>query len=225
MAPHKCVYIAFATRNPDKFDISLNGIQIKTDNEVNFLGLRLDNHLTFCNHVNHLRLSCYKRIDIIRVISSKRWHLLAKTRKFVYHSLVRSLMEYACFIYELLPGDAKRKLIAIQNNALRIIYNQDRFTSTQTLLQIGEEDSLKARLDALKEKYFEKAIKSRNPVILKAIAEYKRFSGGRNLAHKTIFCTSRTISNFNISNSDELYLRDLFKPNQRTTANSLNSSL
>ncbi len=79
LAPHKCVYIAFATRSPDKFDISLNGIQIRTDSEVNFLGLRLDNHLTFCNHVNHLRLWCYKRIDIIRVISSKRWHLLPKT--------------------------------------------------------------------------------------------------------------------------------------------------
>ena len=47
-----------------------------------------------------------------------------------------------------------KKLIAIQNNALRIIYIQDRFTSTRTLLQIGDEVSLKTRLDALKEKYF-----------------------------------------------------------------------
>lgn len=68
LAPHKCNFIAFGRNKVDDFDISLDGIKLKTadsnTDEIKFLGLRLDKHLNFNKQVEHLKKTCYARIDL-----------------------------------------------------------------------------------------------------------------------------------------------------------------
>jgi len=111
------------------------------DDEVNFLDLRLNKNLNFSHHIKHLRLACYERLNIIRVINSSRWHLTKKTKVEIYHSLVRSIMEYASFIYDPM----------VTNLASRVIFKKNKLIigkliSNERLLNLANEKTIEIRL-------------------------------------------------------------------------------
>jgi len=185
--------MAFAKKRPDTFDLELNGCKVTTDDEVKFLGLRLDKNLNFSHHVKHLRLACYERLNIIRVINSSRWHLTEKTKLEIYHSLVRSIMEYASFIFDLMPPNNKASIEVIHNTALRVIFKKEKLVnnkliSNQRFLNLANEKNMETRLRELKIKYLNKAISNNNPLIKPLHEEFLNFKGGRRLSIKTVFC-------------------------------------
>ena len=183
--------MAFAKSGTEVFDLVLNGIKIDTAAEIKFLGLRLDRNLNFNNQINHVRKTCFDRLNIIRVISSSRWHLTQKTRLEIYHALVRSIMEYASFIYKLLSTPSKARIDAIHHSALRIIYNKDRFFGTTQLLNLAGDSSMETRLSFLRDRYLNRAYENNNPLITRLILEYQRFAGGRRLMQETILCHAK----------------------------------
>ena len=130
--------------------------------EIKFLGLRLDKHLEFNKQVEHLKKTCYARIDLLRVISSARWHLLPETRKLIYHLLVRSVMEYASFSFHLMAPPTKRSVNAIHYTALRAIYKKKKEFGNLNLLSLAQDITMDERLGNLKENYLKKAIKHKN---------------------------------------------------------------
>ena len=74
-----------------------------------------------------MKQACRQRLNIVKVISHKSWHLSKKSKKAIYYALVRSLMEYASFIFATLSQEYKNAINSIQYDALRIIYKRDRF--------------------------------------------------------------------------------------------------
>ena len=168
--------------------INLNGTKIDTTDEIKFLGLRLDRNLNFKNQLVHIKNVCRDRLNIIKVLSSSRWKLKRKTVTEVYHSLIRSVMEYTAFIYPLISETDRASLDAIQNDALRIIWNMDKREGNIDLYERSREVKLATRLKNLQEKYISKALLSKNPIITKLRSEYLDFRGGRELAYKTVLC-------------------------------------
>jgi len=212
LAPHKCNYIAFGRNKVDEFDLSLNGTKLKTaddkTDEIKFLGLRLDKHLSFQKQVEHLKKTCYARIDILKVINSARWHLLPDTKKLIYHLLIRSVMEYASFTFHLMSSNMKSTVNAIHHTALRIIYNKDKEFGNANLLKFANDITMEERLSNLKENYLKKAIKHKNPLICQLIEEYKCFRGGHLISVPTVFCESKVVDDF--IGSTEMPLNHLF---------------
>ena len=54
---------------------------------------------------------CHKRLNIIKILSQKRWNLTAETIRNVYYSLIRSILDYANVIYDLLCETKKQDFI------------------------------------------------------------------------------------------------------------------
>jgi hypothetical protein len=195
LAPHKCNYMVISKNSKlDSFELKLNGTIIPLENNIRFLGLRIDPRMTFEHQVNHIKATCRERFNILKIISHKSWHLTKKTLVEIYHSLIRSIMEYTSFIYDLLPPSLKNLINTIQNDALRIIYQKDRTFSNEKLYELSKEKTLEIRLDELKQNYLYKAMMQRNPLIKKSYSEYKSFKGGRTLSIATIFCNAKCVN-------------------------------
>ena len=66
----------------------------------------------------------------------------------------------------------KNSLRAIQNNALRCIWNMDRREGNTRLYEISKEQTLDTRLKNLQDTFICKALLSNNPIITKLRNEY-----------------------------------------------------
>ena len=107
--------------------------------------------------------------------------------------MLRSVMEYSAFIFNIISNAAKNKIEAIQNNALRRIYKKDRRFGNINLLKLATEAPITERMQSLHEKYMHNAIDTDNPIIQKLIVEYKNYKGGREISVVTPLCSVTNI--------------------------------
>ncbi len=86
-----CFTIFFKGTNckNSKIEIKLNNEKIPYDPKPLFLGITFDERLNFSEHTENLSLRALKRINIIKILSHKSWHLGKNTLKMcIMHSLV-----------------------------------------------------------------------------------------------------------------------------------------
>ena len=116
---------------------------IKVVREAKFLGVIFDTKLTFKNHIQYLKTSCQKALDILRVVGhwgADRIVLLRLCR-----SLVRCKLDYGCIVY----GSARRSILKqldpIHHQGLRIALGAFRTSPAQSLYIEAHEPSLTTR--------------------------------------------------------------------------------
>lgn len=98
-----------------KLSISINGETITQVTNLDFLGLTLDEHLSWSTHISR---TCSKISSAIGMMRQTRSILPTKARKLIYHSLITSRINYMLTIW---GGDFDR-ILKLQKNALRIIH-------------------------------------------------------------------------------------------------------
>ena len=175
-APSKCSYTVFTKgkKNAEEqnFSFKMYGESISKVNDPKFLGIRFDPYLSGKNQVDYIRSANIDRLNIIKIISHKSWQLDASTVTKLYQSLIRSLIEYAGFQFNLLSKANKNRLEALENNALRIIYRKKREFGNDNLHKLAGLEPLETRLNRLNDKFLEKAESLANPLISSLIDEY-----------------------------------------------------
>ena len=150
-----------------------------------------------------MKQACRQRLNIVKVISHKSWHLSKKSKKAIYYALVRSLMEYASFIFATLSQEYKNAINSIQYDALRIIYKRDRLFGNKELLDLAGETTLDVRLNNLNEKYLCRALITENPLIDTCVQEYLRYKSWRVLKYRTALCSSNIIYDETFTKSND----------------------
>lgn len=192
MAPQKCNYIVFS--NGVKDDSSL--VKVKLYNQVlspcsypKFLGIRFDKHLTFKNQISYLKETCIKRLNILKVLVHKSWHLSHETLMQIYTSLMRSILEYSSILLPTLSYTNMNTLQTIQNSAIRLIFRKKYDTKITDLHEIAKVPMLYERFDTLTKRYIVSSILNHNPLICSLRDEFLSFiGGGRSIIKKTLFC-------------------------------------
>ena len=124
LAPEKTQVILISRRHetPDENipNIELENKCLAQQSSINILGVQIDNHLSFTNHVKDIatkgarKLACIRRIFYI---------LDRKGCQALYNSQVRSLMEYSPLVWSSCPPSYLRLLDRIQERAIRMIEN------------------------------------------------------------------------------------------------------
>ena len=109
----------FFLSSPDP-NILLGKTPIKVVKEAKFLGLIFDTKLTFKNHVQYLKSSCQKALDILRVVGHTDWGADRIVLLRLYHALVRSKLDYGCIVYESASRSILKQLNPIHHQVLRI---------------------------------------------------------------------------------------------------------
>jgi hypothetical protein len=105
---------------PEAPIFTMNGEQISNETSTKFLGVIIDEHLTFKDHVDHVikktRGLVYSLLDLKR--SGVPTHIM---RKF-YTTCIRPIILYACpSWYSFTTGEQRLRLVRLENLALKIM--------------------------------------------------------------------------------------------------------
>ena len=130
---------------PPDPNILLGKTSIKVVREAKFLGVIFDTKLTFKNHIQYLKTSCQKGLDILHVVGHTDWGADRIVLLRLYRSLVRSKLDYGCIVY----GSARRSILKqldpIHHQGLRIALGAFRTSPAQSLYIEAHEPSLTTR--------------------------------------------------------------------------------
>lgn len=157
-SPSKTVAVHFCRkhtciREPDLF---LNNSRIEVKNETRFLGVIFDKKLSFVPHIKDLKTRCMMALRAMRVLANKEWGANTKTLLQIYHTLIRSKLDYASFIY----GSAKPSYIGmldpVHHQGLRMALGAFRTSPVDSLLAEADELPLSLRRKQLALQYISK---------------------------------------------------------------------
>lgn len=118
--------------HPDP-DIYWQFTRINVVAETKFLGVILDRKLTFIPHVNNLRKKCNKTLNCLKILANTSWGADRDTLLHIYHSVIRSKLDYGSCVYGSARHSVLEKLDPVQHSALRISSGAFRTSPTESL--------------------------------------------------------------------------------------------
>ena len=168
--------------------------------DTTFLGVCFDEKLSFANHIKNLDKRTVSRINLLKILSNKRWHLDANILTLIYKQLVRSIFDYSASILCGIRERTVAKLQVIQNSAMRAIFKLPRESPTETLLSVANAHGIEpilSRLADLGKRHAITALLNENPIIQLLVKEYKSGFHLRKITRATPLCaTAGAISFF-----------------------------
>lgn len=101
LAPSKTVLVEFSKHgwwDRDMY-IKINNTKVNNEKEAKFLGIWLDNKLSYHKQVNEVRGKVNKANSIMTYLNKKSKGMEVNTALMLYKSLIRSITEYGNFVY------------------------------------------------------------------------------------------------------------------------------
>lgn len=110
--------------------IRINNIEIKEQETLKYLGVVLQNNMSWRVQIQHLRSSLAPVLGMMFKLKNK---LRRETKLLMFESLIQNKLKYLSHIYGYKPNSDLKSLQIIQNKALRCVYNLPRMFSTVPL--------------------------------------------------------------------------------------------
>ena len=136
--------------------LKLDGVEIPVVQQYKFLGVIFDRKLSFIPHINYLKAKCHKALQLLRVVAHTDWGADKSTLLKLYKSLVRSKLDYGCFIYGSARKSYLRCLDSIHHLGLRLALGALRTSPVESLYVEANEAPLSLRREKLALQYFTK---------------------------------------------------------------------
>lgn len=140
----------------------LEGAAIPVAQEVKFLGLLLDNKLSFIPHMKTLKKRCIKTLDILKVLAKTKWGAEWTVLLRLYRALVRSRLDYGSIVYGSARASYIKMLDTVHHQGLRLALGAFRTSPVQSLYVEAREPSLQLRRLKLSFQYAIKVKGNRN---------------------------------------------------------------
>ena len=156
------------------FTFSLYDMKLKRDPNPKFLGVTFDESLSFGPQVKEIKEKCIKRLNILKILSHKSWHLKTNILLNIYKSLIRSIIDYNSFILKSLSIANLNTLQIIQNKAIKSIFKLRYDFPSELLSGISGMVDISTRMSTLCKNYFDKAFISNNQLMALLKEEYNR---------------------------------------------------
>jgi hypothetical protein len=129
--------------------LRLSNTEIAVANERKFLSIICDSKLTFKLHIANVKKKCLKAMNLLRVVARTDGRVNSITQLSLYHSVVRSKLDYGCVVY----GSARASYLEtydwVQNAALCVCLGAFRTTPVSRLHLEANELPLKLRSQKL----------------------------------------------------------------------------
>ena len=127
----QAIYFSHGNR-PVESHLTLKGWNIPFVKNVKYLGVNFDQKFTWRPHIERIEAKAFRTfINTYSLFKSER--LSTNIKLTVYKALIRSIMTYACPVWEFAADTYLLKLQRLQNRVLRTIGNYPRHTPTHDL--------------------------------------------------------------------------------------------
>ena len=112
--------------------LEINKMTIKRVNSIKFLGVLIDENLTWKKHINEIEKKVSKSIGMLY---KAKFLLNKKCLKDIYFAFIHSYLNYANISWASTNPNKLNKLHNKQKHAARIIFNEDRMTHARPLMK------------------------------------------------------------------------------------------
>ena len=129
--------------------LRIQGVRLQWTAAYQYLGVWIDQRLTFRKEVNYLKERTKLRLTVMRAMTSSRAGATQRVLRLYYLQAVRSLVDYAAVALVTLSDGALRALEAVQNTALRSVLGAPRWTKLEALRAEASLPPLALRVDQL----------------------------------------------------------------------------
>ena len=169
---------------PETISLNINGSVIQERTESKFLGVILDNKLTWHAHIKHISSKISKSVAILRMLRDTFPKHILKT---LYLTLVYPYFNYCNLIWGSAYNSTLNPLVILQKKCIRIICNAEFLAHTDPLFKSTK---------LLKLKQFHEL---NCPIFI-----YKCFNSTAYANFKIMMITSSQIHQYNTRNRDDI---------------------
>ena len=136
----KSCYMLFTKkRSVGDQNLKLYGENMERVDHFKYLGIWLDEKGTWKIHVEKTEEKCKKVNNLMRAIVGQEWGADKQALMYIYRALMRSKIDYGCFVYGAAAKTHLNKIDRVQNKALRICTGAIRTTQTKAIqVEVGE---------------------------------------------------------------------------------------
>ena len=121
LSSHKTVAMIFSNKKiNNSFFFKIDNTKIAFKPSYKFLGMILDNKLTWKYHIKDLKYRCEKIIPILKYLGGKKNGCDRKLLLYLYTTLIRSKIDYGCFLYDTCSQELSKSVSRIQYQCIRI---------------------------------------------------------------------------------------------------------
>ena len=143
----KTKYLIISSRvNVDNICVSIDGETIDRVREIKYLGVIIDDNLTFKSHIDNVIKKIAKKFGILCRLK-KDFTISSKIQ--LYKSIISPHLDFCPSILFLANATQMTRLQRLQNKIMRIILKVDRYTSSSFMLDALQWLSVKQRISFL----------------------------------------------------------------------------
>ena len=120
----------YTIKNTRELQIVLDGNQMKQSEFYKYLGIYIDNCLTWNKHLSYTQSRIYPKLKLLNRLSS---FLDRNTLLRIYKQTVLPLLDYGCVVWCECSKENSQRLECLQNQAMRIMLHANRKICTQEM--------------------------------------------------------------------------------------------
>ena len=104
--------------NNPTLNLHLNGNRIEEAKDEKLLGVKIDKHISWHNHIEYLigKLNCR-----IHLLKRAKGYLNLHCRKLLFNALIKAVFEYCCSVWGNAPNDQLLRILRVQKRCSRLI--------------------------------------------------------------------------------------------------------
>lgn len=119
-------------KNDDNYAIYLDGCKLSRVHEAKFLGITIDENLTWKNHIDNVGKACFRNIGVLNKV---KLFLPTNTLYTLYCSLVLPYLNYGLLLWGNANKQYMDKILRLQKRAMRIISKSEYLSPTKPLFK------------------------------------------------------------------------------------------
>jgi len=116
---NKTKFMIFSNKRKEEVSLSINNVNIEKVSEIRFLGVTLDEKLTWKSHILHIKIKMAKSLCILNKV---KYSLPYNTMKMLYCSIILPYLNYCVEIWGNTYHSNTMPLYILQKRAIRIIF-------------------------------------------------------------------------------------------------------
>lgn len=156
---------------PLRNGILLDHAEIEYVPEVKYLGMILDQKLTYKSHINEIIRKAEQNFNVLRATTHLKWGATPTISLIIYKSFVRSILDYGAIWYGQCSKTLLQKLESIHNKCIRLCLGYLRSTPIDVLLAESTEIPFKLRIKLLADRFVFKSYEQNRENVYNKIHE------------------------------------------------------
>ena len=146
--------------------IVIKGNHIKWQPVIKYLGVHIDNKLTFKQHIESIINKTEKIIKMLYSLINRRSRLNLRTKVLLYKTVLRPILAYAAPVWRSCAYSHRKRLQVTQNKILKMILDVPFYTSTCIVHDLTDVQLLDEYLESITSRFFSRIELMNNPEVL-----------------------------------------------------------